>query len=72
MMGFLEAADLFHGAWKIYRQYFGSDMSKEDWDRLIAEIDQIYEKCRKEEFAKDILVAVINEIERMDRRKKSC
>ena len=69
MMGFLEAADLFQEAWKIYRKYFGSDMSKEDWDRLVAETNQIYEKCRKEEFAKDILVAVTNEIERMGRRK---
>ena len=70
MMKFLEAANLFRDCWKLYRQYFAKDMSSVDWDKLADETHKIYEKYRKETFAKDLLVVTINEIERgcKDRR----
>ena len=37
------------------------------WERLIDEADGLYEKHGKQPFAKEMMVAVISEIERIDK-----
>lgn len=70
MMGFMDAARLFQDCWKIYRQYYGIKLSKKDWEQFVDEIEGVYIKHRKEELAKDLLVAIEAELERMNKREK--
>lgn len=70
MMGFMDAARLFQDCWKIYRQYYGIKLSKKDWEQFVDEIEGVYIKHRKEELAKDLLVVIEAELERMNKREK--
>lgn len=69
MMGFLEAAGLFRDSWRLYRKYYSQEKSKEMWNLLIEEAEGMYGKYRKQPFVREILVAVISEIERIDKRQ---
>ena len=70
MMGFMDAARLFHDCWKIYRQYYGINMGEKDWEQFVDEIESVYTKHRKEALAKDLWVAIEAELERMNKREK--
>lgn len=67
MMGFLEAAGLFRDSWKLYKKYFGQDKDREMWERLIEETKEVYGIHGKQPFAREMMVAVISEIERIDK-----
>lgn len=67
MMSFLEAAGLFRDSWKLYKKYFGQDKDRGMWEKLIDEADGLYEKHGKQLFVKEMMVAVISEIERIDK-----
>lgn len=69
MMKFLDAARLFRGCWELYRKYYGQSMNKELWEQFIAETEVLYQKCGKTDMAKELILAVINEIERIDKGK---
>lgn len=66
-MGFLEAARLFQDCWYLYRRYFGEDMVQSDWDDFVKTMDELYRKYNKVELAKDMLLAVEKELERMQK-----
>ena len=68
MMGFLEAARLFQDCWYLYRKYFGKSMMQEDWDDFVKTMETLYQKYNKAEFAKNMLLAVEKEIEKMQQR----
>lgn len=68
MMLFTEAAGLFRDSWGLYRKYCGQDKSRAMWDRLIGEAEGLYGKYGKKPFARDIIVAVISEVERIGRQ----
>ena len=70
MMGFLEAARLFQDCWHLYRKYFGKDMGQKEWDGFVETTDELYQKYNKAEFAKDILLAVEKEVEKMQKNGK--
>lgn len=67
-MGFLEAARLFQDCWYLYRKYFGKSMMQEDWDDFVKTMETLYQKYNKAEFAKNMLLAVEKEIEKMQQR----
>lgn len=67
MMKFFDAAGLFRSCWVLYRSYYGQKMTKELWEELIEKADALYQKYQKERFAMEMIMAVINEIERMDK-----
>ena len=69
-MKFFEAAELFKECWTLYRKYYGNQkMSTDLWDQVYEEANAAYVKHGKNPFAKDLLLAVQYEIERMDKRQ---
>lgn len=53
----------------LYRKYYGNQkMSIGMWDQIREEANATYVKHGKNPFAKDLLLAVQYEIERMDKR----
>lgn len=69
MMAFLEAAHLFQDCWRLYKKYFSmQSLDRSTWEKFIGETNLILHRYRKEPLAKDILVAVISEIERKEKR----
>lgn len=72
MMGFLDASRLFADCWKLYKKYFGMDMTEDDWDKLVdMEMKRLWEKYQRKKFAKDLILAVADELGRIDRYKKA-
>lgn len=69
MIVFLEAARLFRDSWGLYRMYYGQEKDREMWERLIEEADGLYAKYGKQPFAKEMIAAVISEVERIDKRQ---
>lgn len=69
-MKFLDAARLFRGCWELYRKYYGQKMSKELWDQFVEETELLYQKFKKAPMAKELIMAVVNEIERIDKRER--
>ncbi|MDD3404093.1 MAG: hypothetical protein PHQ72_12185 [Hespellia sp.] len=70
MMGFMEAARLFEDCWKVYRKYFGRRLSESEWDELTEATSDICKKYNSQSFACDLLLAVISEIERINKAIK--
>lgn len=68
MMKFLEVARLFQDCWNLYRKYFGVKLDSEEWSNFVKIMEEVYQKYYKAEFAKDLLLAVEKEIEKMQRR----
>ncbi len=64
MMKFWEAAALFSDCWHLYRKYYGQELSEEMCEHFIEETSVLYGKYGKQKLAKDMLLAVINEVER--------
>lgn len=69
MMFFLEAARLFGDSWGLYRKYYGQEKNREMWERFVEEAEELYKKYGKQPFAREIIVAVISEVERIDKRQ---
>lgn len=70
MMGFLQTAQLFSEAWKLYRKFFNTDMSEADFDHMVKIMEMLYEKYKKQPLAKDLLLAVGSEIERKEKCRR--
>lgn len=69
MMVFMEAARLFQDSWKLYRKYYGEEKSEAVWNQLIEEADGLYKKYGKHPFAREMMAAVISEVERVDKEQ---
>ena len=69
MMNFLETARLFSDCWYLYKKYYGQEMEEEMWLALLDESRNFYEKYGRRFFAKEIIVALINEVERIDKAR---
>lgn len=66
MMKFLEAAGLFADCWNVYRKYYGKELNDDICEKFIGEMELLYEKYEKQRLAKELILAVIGEIERVD------
>lgn len=69
MMVFMEAARLFQDSWKLYRKYYGEEKSEAVWNQLIEEAEGLHAKYGKQPFARELIAAVISEVERIDKRQ---
>lgn len=69
MMKFFEAAGLFRECWGLYRKYYGrKGMNESVCQQIYDEVEEVYCRYEKSSFAKDMLLAVMYEIEVMDKR----
>lgn len=62
-MNFKDAFYMLQEVWNLYKKYTAQNLSEKEVEKFAAEIQQIYEKY-KTSFAKEIVLAFINEIER--------
>ena len=62
-MNFKDAFYMLQEVWNLYKKYTAQNLSEKDVEKFAAEMQQIYEKY-KTSFAKEIVLAFINEIER--------
>lgn len=67
MMAVRTAFHLFCDSWKLYRKYIISELKNEELDDFIRESGELFQKYGQDPFAKDLLLAVTNEIERKER-----
>lgn len=54
----------YNDAWFLYKKYLNGDGSDEYWECLNNEANRIIEKHNKDPFARSLVMAVIDEIER--------
>lgn len=69
MMFFMGAAKLFQDSWKLYRKYYGKEKSEAMWNQLVEEAEGLYRKYGKQPFVREMIAAVISEVERIDKRQ---
>ena len=56
---------LFCDSWHLYRKYILSKLNEKDLDEFIRESGGLFQKYGQDPFAKDLLLAVTNEIDRI-------
>lgn len=69
MMAVRTVFNLFCDSWQLYRKYIAKALNEDDLDGFIKESGDLFHKYGKEPFAKDLLLAVTNEIERKEKDK---
>ncbi len=62
--------NLFCDSWHLYRKYILSKLNEKVLDDFIQESEELFEKYARDSFAKDILLAVTNEIEKMEGKNR--
>lgn len=71
MMDFLNAAELFRKCWALYRSYYSVQFDDSAWEQILKEADTLFEEFNKQPFAKELICAVILELERHCRPERS-
>lgn len=61
------AFQLFCDCWRLYRKYILRTANEEVLEQFKREIDEIYARYEQEPMAKEMLIAVINEVERKEK-----
>lgn len=67
MMAVRTVFNLFCDSWQLYRKYIAKELNEDDLDGFIQESGNLFQKYGQEPFAKDLLLAVTNEVERKSR-----
>lgn len=70
MMAIRTVFSLFCDSWHLYRKYILKDLGDKDLDEFIQESGEIFRKYKQSPFAKDMLLAVTNEIDRVERIRR--
>lgn len=60
--------NLFCDSWHLYRKYILSKLNEKDLDEFIQESEELFQKYERDPFAKDMLLAITNEIERKEKQ----
>ena len=69
MMAVRTVFNLFCDSWHLYRKYILNKLSEKELDECIRESDELFQKYEQDPFAKDMLLAIANEIERMEENR---
>lgn len=70
MMAIRMVFNLFCDSWNLYQKYILKELRENDLDEFIQESGELFRKYDQDPFAKELLLAVSNEIERRERTKK--
>lgn len=68
MMAVRTVFNLFCDSWHLYRKYILSKLNEKDLDEFIQESEELFQKYERDPFAKDMLLAITNEIERKEKQ----
>lgn len=69
MMAVRTVFNLFCDSWHLYQKYILSKLNEKDLDEFIRESGELFQKYERDPFAKDMLLAITNEIERMEENR---
>ena len=69
MMAVRTVFNLFCDSWHLYRKYITKALNEDDLDEFIQESGDLFRKYKQDPFAKGLLLAVTNEIERKEKDK---
>jgi len=61
---------LFNDCYKLYKTFSQTSLTENDLDEFVRETDLIYKKYNNK-FSKELLLAVINEVDRLERTKSA-
>ena len=64
MMAVKTVFNLFCDSWQLYRKYIAKALNTDDLDGFIQESGDLFQKYGQDPFAKDLILAVTNEVER--------
>lgn len=70
MMAVRVVFSLFCESWNLYRKYILTELNEDELDSFTEEADKIFKKYDQTPMAKDLILAVINEIERKEKKRK--
>ena len=56
--------NLFCDCWHLYRRYILRGLDEKDLDEFIRESGELFRKYEQDPFAKDLILAATNEVER--------
>lgn len=62
--------NLWEKAWSFHKKWYSNKGSPEEWEQITTEAVDLYKRHQDEQFLKELLLAVLSELEREDRRKK--
>lgn len=71
MMNFLDAARLFKDIWELYKSYYSEKLGDKLWEQILEEGHGLHKKYQQSAFSKEMIVAVISELERISKKKTS-
>lgn len=60
---------LFSECWKFYKKYHDQPFDESIWEQVLKDGRALHVKYQKTVFAREMILAVISELERIDRRK---
>lgn len=63
--------EVYTDSWKVFRKYSDPDGTDTFWNNLRDEVDAIYRKHDKSHFAEKVLLATVNEIDRIYRERRT-
>lgn len=64
MMAIRTVFNLFCDCWHLYRRYILRELNEKDLDEFIQESGEVFQKYERDPFARDLLLAVTNDVER--------
>lgn len=67
MMAIRTVFNLFCDSWHLYRKYVLSPLTEKELDAFVQESGEIFRRYKQDPFAKELLLAVTNEIERKEK-----
>lgn len=65
--------DAWQEAWRFHKKFYDNDGSDQTWDQIVdasGEIVKEYDSKQTYGFVKDLVLAVLGELERMDKHKR--
>lgn len=70
MIGFKDAFSLFCDSWNLYRKFAVSDLGDKELQEFADQATAISQKYNEDKFARDIVLAVIDEVDRIEKVKR--
>ena len=65
--------DAWQEAWRFHKKFYDNDGSDKTWEQIVNESSEAVRKYMgrsQYDFMKDLILAIISEIERVDKRKR--
>lgn len=70
MMAVRTAFNFFCDCWYLYRKYIPAELNEKAMDEFVEASQDIFRKYEQEPLAKDILLAISNEVDRISKQTK--